>query len=113
MVISFPKLRISHLAFGHVLVPLLELFYAHVGSGSLPTALTMLRLLPLIAIAVMFPNIVYHDLVSVLMGPVYALCIIMPLRLTSVGIAGRRPAAVRVVPLRREPRGGGGYGNCE
>lgn len=65
VLISFPKLRISHLAFGHVVVPLLELFYAHCGGGSIPSALTLLRLLPLVTIAIMFPNIVYHDLVRV------------------------------------------------
>lgn len=64
VLISFPKLRINNLAFNYIVVPVLELFYGYMGSTSIPSAVTMLRLIPLLAIAVLFPNVVYHDLVS-------------------------------------------------
>lgn len=61
--ISFPALRINNLAFRYVVVPALELFYHYLGSQSIPSALTLLRLVPLVVIAVLFPGIAYHDLV--------------------------------------------------
>jgi hypothetical protein len=63
VLVAFPTLRINNLAFSYIVVPALELFYSYLGSRSLPSALSLLRLLPLLAIAVLFPNVVYHDLV--------------------------------------------------
>jgi hypothetical protein len=61
--ISFPQLRIGNLVFSSAVVPLLELLYSYLGHSSIPTAITFLRMLPLLVIAALLPQIVFHDYV--------------------------------------------------
>ena len=65
VLIAFPKIKISNLAFYYVVIPALDALNAYIGSHHIPSALGLLRLIPLISIILMFPNLVYDQVVRI------------------------------------------------
>ena len=64
VLISFPKIKIGTVAFNYVVIPALEALNRQIGSDYFPSAVSLLRILPLLSISLLFPNFVSVESVN-------------------------------------------------